>query len=92
MPTTDPLAECEKEFKAARADLAAVQRTMKDTGGDAESAGKLAEAQRRFVKAGQELRRAQDPERALDIAEFQRVLRLRSQAKTSRAAKAATGG
>lgn len=93
MPTsTDPLAACEKEFNAARADLAALQRALKESGGDAETQGKLTAAQDRFVKAGQELRRAKDPERALDIAEFQRIIRMKAKAANSRAAKAAPNG
>lgn len=73
MPTTDPLAACEKEFNEARAALSAVQRDIK-ANPDAESRGKLAAAQERFVKAGQELRRAQNPDRAHAVNEFKRYL------------------
>lgn len=84
MPTTDPLAACEKEFNEARAALAEVQREAQD-GPTAETAGKIRAAQDRFVKAGQELRRAKDPERALDVAEFQRHLTVKARAKAAKA-------
>lgn len=73
MPTTDPLAACEKEFSEARAALAAAQRADKDAP-DAETARALQAAQERFTKAGQDLRRERDPDRALDIVEFNRHL------------------
>ncbi len=72
-PSTDPLAACEKEFNEARAALAAVQRAGREAP-DAETRGKLAAAQARFVEAGQALRREQNPDRAHAVNEFKRYL------------------
>lgn len=87
MPTTNPLAACEKEFNEARAALAAAQRANKDAP-DAETPSKLRAAQNRFVEAGQALRRERDPERALDIAEYERHLAAKAKANRAKRAKA----
>lgn len=91
MPTeTDPLVACEKEFNEARSALAVVQRANRDAP-DAETKGKLTAAQDRFIKAGQELRRAQDPERALDIVEYQRYIGEKARIRASKAGKRVLG-
>lgn len=90
MPSTDPLAVCEKEFNEARAALAAAQRANRDAP-DAETSGTLREAQERFVAAGQALRREKDPDRALDIVEYQRHLTAKRKAAEAKSrAKAAS--
>lgn len=84
MPTpNDPLAACVKDFNEARAALAAAQRANRDAP-DAETPAKLREAQQRFVDAGQALRREKDPERALDIVEYQRHLRAKAKAAAAK--------
>lgn len=86
--TTDPLAECEREFNDARAALAAAQRASKDAP-DAETGPALVAAQKRYVAAGQAVRRERDPERALDIAEYERHLAAKAKANRAKRVKAA---
>lgn len=86
--TTSSLAACEKEFNEARAALAAAQRANRDAP-DAETPSKLAAARERFVAAGQALRREKDPERALDIVEYQRHLAAKAKAVAAKRAKGA---
>lgn len=90
MPTTNPLAACEKEFNEARAALSAVQRANRESP-DAESRGKLAAAQERFIKAGQALRREQDPDRAHEVNEYNRYLSEKARIREKRTAKRVMG-
>ncbi len=85
--TTSSLAACEKEFNEARAALAAAQRANRDAP-DAETPAKLAEAREKFIAAGQALRRAKDPDRALDIVEYQRYLSQKAKAVAAKRGKA----
>lgn len=89
-PSSDPLAACEKEFNEARSALAAVQRANRESS-DAESRGKLLEAQRRFISAGQALRRELDPDRAHEINEFNRYLAEKARIRARRAKQGVMG-
>lgn len=89
-PSSNPLAACEKEFNEARSALAAVQRANRESP-DAESQGKLKAAQERFIKAGQALRREQDPDRAHEVLEFQRYLSEKARIRARRAKRGVMG-
>ncbi len=51
----------------------------------------LAEAQEAYKRAGQECRRAKDPDRALDILEFNRHLREKAKLKVRKSKASANG-
>lgn len=90
MPTPNPPATCEKEFNEARAALAVVQRANRESP-DAESRGQLAAAQERYVKAGQALRREQNPDRAHEVNEFKRYVAEKARIREKRSGKQVMG-
>lgn len=76
-------------FEKAAADLSEAQ--IKVTANKTPVTTKaLAAAQEAYKQAGQDYRRAKDPDRALDLLEFNRHLRERAKLKAARKAKAPT--
>ncbi len=77
------------EFEQARDALSAAQEKVTAAKTPANTKA-LAEAQAAYQAAGQAVRRAKDPDRALDILEFNRHLAEKAKLK-ARKAKASTG-
>lgn len=90
MPTPDSdLVAATAAFEKAAADLSAAQEKVTANKTPVNTKA-LAEAQEAYKAAGQAVRRAKDPDRALDLLEFNRHLRERAKLK-ARKPKASAG-